>query len=94
MFPHPGPVKISHENDDCQRRPHRFHVSRLPLRPIHTVRFALLFCEIALTNKLLRISIRSDFDPVMLIVLGESIYWFCSRFIIQFFRFFIHRPQC
>ena len=26
----PGPVKISHKKDDCQRRPNRFHVSRPP----------------------------------------------------------------
>ena len=27
----PGPVKISHKKDGCQRQPHRFHVSRPPL---------------------------------------------------------------
>ena len=27
----PGPVKISHKKDCCQRRPHRFHVSWPPL---------------------------------------------------------------
>ena len=31
----PGPVKIGHKKDGCQRRPHRFHVSRPPLtRPL------------------------------------------------------------
>ena len=28
MPPPSGPVKISHKKDGCQRRPHRFHVSR------------------------------------------------------------------
>ena len=27
----PGPVKIGHKKDGCQRRPHRFHVSWPPL---------------------------------------------------------------
>ena len=31
----PGPVKIGHKKDGRQRRPHRFHVSQLPLtRPL------------------------------------------------------------
>ena len=35
----PGPVKIGHKKDGCQRQPHRFHVSRpppLPSRWIHS----------------------------------------------------------
>ena len=31
--PRPGPVKIGHKKDGCQRRPHRFHVSRPPPYP-------------------------------------------------------------
>ena len=31
--PPPGPVKIGHKKDGCQRRPHRFHVSRPPPYP-------------------------------------------------------------
>ena len=33
MPPPPRPVKISHKKDGCQRRPHRFHVSRPPPYP-------------------------------------------------------------
>ena len=31
--PPPGPVKISHKKDGCQRQPHRFHVSSPPPPP-------------------------------------------------------------
>ena len=35
----PGPVKIGHKKDGCQRRSHRFHVSRPPplTRPLDPI---------------------------------------------------------
>ena len=38
--PPPRPVKISHKKDGCQRRPHRFHVSQIPI-PGHWIRYWL-----------------------------------------------------
>ena len=37
--PSPGPVKISHKKDGCQRRPHRFHVSRPHPLPGRWIRY-------------------------------------------------------
>ena len=39
----PGPVKISHKKDGCQRQPHRFHVSRPP--PLTRLLDPLLTCQ-------------------------------------------------
>ena len=35
----PGPVKISHKKDGCQRRPHRFHISCPPPLPSRWIRY-------------------------------------------------------
>ena len=37
----PGPVKIGHEKDGRQRRPHRFHVSRPPPLPSRWIRYCI-----------------------------------------------------
>ena len=43
----PRPVKISHKNDGCQRRLHRFHVSRPPLtRPLDSPTVTSLYINL------------------------------------------------